>query len=111
MIGQHLMRKWEKPLRLQVVLAVALGPSRLAKPEVDLVSAATADMAQSSIEDAAAVLILVETQCLEVVQGSRGLGYGVAEGAFPIASQWVILIAPAIAQEGDEIAYCRQADT
>ena len=68
MIGQHLVGEGEDAFRIQVVLAVALGSSGLREPIVYLIAAAAAGMAQYSIKNALAVLVLVEAQLLEVVQ-------------------------------------------
>ena len=69
-IGQHRMGEREHAFRVQVVLAVALGSSDLREPIVDLNAAAAAGMAEYAVDDAPAVFVFVETQHLEVVQGT-----------------------------------------
>ena len=69
-IGQHLMGEGKDAFRVQVILPVALGSSRLGEPEVDLISAAAPGMAKYPVEDPLTVQVFVEPQLLKVVQGA-----------------------------------------
>ena len=93
------MSEGEDAFRVQVVLPVALGSSSLGEPEVDLIAAAATRMAKYPVEDPLAIQVLVESQLLQVVQGARGLGDGIAEGMLNIASQRIAFGSGSATQE------------
>ena len=105
------MGKGEDRFRVQVILAVALGPVGLTKPEVDLVAAPPAGMAEDPVEDAPAVFVFVKTQRLKVVQGAGRLGDGIAEGVLDIAGEGIAFSVAGVPQKGYEVPGGGQADS
>src|SRR6267378_5679920 len=99
--------------RVKMVLAVALGASRLRKAKVHADAAAAADPVQDAVDDAPPALVGVEAEGLEVVQVTRGLRNRKGIRVPYVVRQWIgiaVVVVARMAQERDEVAAGGEAE-